>query len=321
MDIIELFQRHFGAGNTTDNDFTLVKYDTNILVGIDSSAHVCVVIKSANLRRFPTKYKTQNISIECNVKVHYKLNDKLHENTVHIIRCLSEIQREKHLFLELAVVLIQESDGSEETIMETFNTLRTFFNDKRAIPDTELIGLYAELYTIYKFHEALQIERYWQSRDRMKFDFSISERIKLEVKATVKNTRTHHFRHEQLMTQIYDIYVLSYLLRYDDEGLSLFDLLMTCKVFLSTDSRKLLRINYVLKNAGEERLKNMRFNRDYTEANRHFYCADDIPKFNQSTPHGVANAEYDCVLDNVKSIEDDGFINIVISILQGVQNV
>jgi len=316
MNIVEIFQNHFGANNATNNDFTLIEYETNIMVGVDSFAHVCVVIRSANHRRVPTKFKTQNMCIECNVRVQFDLKGELYEDTVHIIRCLSGNQREKHLFLELATVLIQESDGSEETIMETFNTLRTFFNDKRAISDNELIGLYAELYTIYKFHELLQIEKYWQSRERMKFDFSISEKIKLEVKATVKNTRTHHFRHEQLMTEIYNIYVLSYLLRYDDEGLSLFDLLMACKEILSIDSRKLLRINYVLKNAGEERLKDMRFNSDYTEINRHFYRATEIPKFNQNTPHGVANAEYDCVLDNVKFIEDDVFVGIVMSALQ-----
>lgn len=321
MSIVEIFQNHFGINNATNNDFTLIEYDTNIMVGVDRSAHVCVVIRSANHRRFPINYKTQNMSIECNVRVQFDLKGELQQDTVHIIRCLSENQREKHLFLELAAVLIQESGGSEEAIMETFNTLRTFFNDKKSISDNELIGLYAELYTIYKFHEPLQIEKYWQSRDRMKFDFSISEKIKLEVKATVKNTRTHHFRHEQLMTEIYNIYVLSYLLRYDDEGLSLFDLLMACKEFLSADSKKLLRLNYILKNAGEERLRNMRFNCNYTEANRHFYRATDIPKFSQNTPRGVANAEYDCVLDNVGFIEDDVFIGVVMSTLQEVQNV
>ena len=317
MNIVEIFQQHFGSGNATNNDFTLIEYDTNILVGVDSSARVCVVIRSTSPNRFPMKHKTQNMSIECNMKVRYGLNGELHEDTVHIIRCLSEMQREKNLFLELATVLIQESDGSEEAIMETFNTLRTFFNDKKDVSDSELIGLYAELYTIYKFHESLQIEKYWQSRNRMKFDFSISEKIKLEVKATTKNTRTHHFRHEQLMTEVYDIYVLSYLLRYDDEGLSLYDLLMTCKEYLSTDARKLLHINYILKNAGEERLKGLRFNCDYTEANRHFYRAVNIPKFNQNTPRGVANAEYDCVLDNVQPMQDDDFIEAVKSISQG----
>lgn len=321
MNIVELFQSHFAVGDTTSNDFTLVEYDSNILIGVDSFAHVCVVIRDSNPRRFPIKHKTQNMSIECNMKVSYELNGKLHVDTVHIIRCLSENQREKYLFLELAAVLIKESDGSEEAIMETFNTLRTFFNDKKELSDNELVGLYAELYTIYRFHESLEIEKYWQSRDRMKFDFSISEKIKLEIKATVKNTRTHHFRHEQLMTEVYDIYVLSYLLRYDDEGLSLFDLLTISKEYLYADAKKLLHINYVLKNAGEERLKYLRFNCNYTEANRHFYHASDIPKFNQNTPNGVANAEYDCVLDNVKYIEDDLFIGIVRSVLQEVQNV
>lgn len=311
MNIVELFKNRFEGGKTHNHDFTLVEYDSNILIGVDSSEHVCVVIRSTNPRRFPLKHKTQKMSIECNMRVRYGLNGELHDDSVHIIRCLSEIQREKYLFLELATVLIEESDGSEEAIMETFNTLRTFFNDKKELSDNELIGLYAELYTIYRFHELLGIEKYWQSRDRMKFDFSISEKMKLEIKATVKNTRTHHFRHEQLMTEVYDIYVLSYLLRYDDEGLSLFDLLVICKEFLSVDSRKLLRINYVLKNAGEERLKYIRFNSNYTEINRHFYRAMDIPKFNQITPQGVVNAEYDCVLDKVKFVEDDLFIDIV----------
>lgn len=151
----------------------------------------------------------------------------------------------------------------------------------------------------------------------MKFDFSISEKVKLEVKATVKNTRTHHFRHEQLMTEVYNIFVLSYLLRYDDEGLSLYDLLLICKEFMSKDARKLMRLNYVLKNVGEDRLKYMRFNRTYTDANRHIYRAEDIPKFNQNTPSGVVNAEYDCILDNVQFVEDTLFIDIARSTLAG----
>lgn len=321
MDIVELFRNHFDGRYSNNHDFTLIEYSSNILIGLDSFGCVCVVVKSSGPYRFPIRHRTQKMSIECNMKVRYELDGRMYDDIVHIIRCLSELPREKDLFLELATVLIQESDESEEAIMETFNTLRAFFNDKQELSDNELIGLYAELYTIYSFHDSLEIEKFWQSKDRMKFDFSISEKVKLEVKATVKNTRTHHFRHEQLMTEVYDIFVLSYLLRYDDEGLSLFDLLMICKKYLSKDARKLLRINCVLKNAEEDRLKCMRFNRTYTEANRHIYCAEDIPKFNQNTPRGVANAEYDCVLDNVKFIEDTLFIDVARSSSVEVQNV
>ena len=60
--------------------------------------------------------------------------------------------------------------------------------------------------------------------------FSISEKLKLEIKSTTKNSRTHHFRHEQLMTELYNIYVLSYMFRYDDEGLSLWELILESKL-------------------------------------------------------------------------------------------
>ncbi|MBQ3252638.1 MAG: PD-(D/E)XK motif protein [Oscillospiraceae bacterium] len=318
MNIVDLFRLHFGTNTPATNDFSLIEYGSRILIGVDKASYVCVVVKSANPNRFPLKHKTQNMSIECNVKVHYSLHGNAFNDVVHIIRCLSEKQREKELFLELAAVLIQESDGSEEAIMDTFNTLRTFFNDKKEVSDNELIGLYAELYTICRYEACIGLGKYWQSRDRMKFDFSISDKIKLEVKATTKNSRTHHFRHEQLMTELYDIYVLSYMLRYDDEGLSLYDVLIASKRILEVDSRKLIKINYILKNVSEDRLKGMRFNKEFTESHRHFYQAADIPKFNQVAPMGVANAEYDCVLDTVSYIDDQMFIEIVESIKREV---
>ena len=159
MDIVETFQNHFGSGNASTHDFTLVEYRPNFFIGIDKFDHVCVVVKSSGLHRFPIKYKTQKISIECNMKVCYELNGKPYDDTVHIIRCLSEVKREKYIFLELSMVLIQEGDKSEEAIIETFNILRTFFNDKKELSDNELIGLYAELYTICSFHESLEIEK------------------------------------------------------------------------------------------------------------------------------------------------------------------
>ena len=315
MNIVDTFREHFGTLCNICNDFSLVECDDGIMIGVDKSSHLSVVIKSQTQRRFPIIHKTQSMSIECNMKVTYTLNGGVCQDVVHILRCTSDNPREKELFLELATVLIAEGDGSEESIMDTFNALRTFFNNKKDISDNELIGLYAELYTICAFHRSLKIEEYWQSRDRMKFDFSITEKLKLEVKATTKNSRTHHFRHEQLMTELYDIYVLSYMLRYDDEGLSLFDLIQETKNYLVSDSKKLIKVNNVIKNVSEDRLKQLRFNRNYLNANMHFCKAEDIPKFNQLTPSGVSNAEYDCVLDNVKHITGEEFVALVKSVI------
>lgn len=321
MNIVETFNNHFKIGMDLKNDFSLVNCADGIMIGLDKSAHVAVVVKSESPKRFPIIQKTQNMSIECNVKVSYVLNGKVETDVVHILRCLSGSEKEKELFLELATVLLASADRSEESIMDSFNILRTFFSNKKDISDNELIGLYAELYTICKYHDSLNIEKYWQSRDRMKFDFSITEKVKLEIKATTKNSRTHHFRHEQLMTEVYDIYILSYMLRYDDEGLPLYELLIKSKEYLSFDPRKLLKINQVLKNVSEERLKSLKFNQDFTEVNMHFYKAGDIPKFNENTPNGVANAEYDCILDNVNHTEEDITIQFFRKIKEESENV
>lgn len=316
MEIIEAFNAYFSLNSHITNDFSLVTCEKGVMIGLDKDSHIAVVIKSNNPRRFPIMQKTQKMSIECNIQVDYCVDNEKKQDMVHIIRCLSSAPYESKLFLELATMLIHEGDCSEEAILDTFNTLRSFFNNNKEIADIELIGLYAELYSICKYHDNLGLEKYWQSRDKMKFDFSITEKMKLEVKATTKNTRTHHFRHEQLMTELYDIYVLSYMLRYDDEGLSLYELINQSKQYLSSDSRKLIKIDLVLKNASEERLRNLKFNRDYTETNMRFYKASQIPKFREITPNGVANAEYDCVLDNTKYISEDEITKTITAALE-----
>lgn len=80
MDIVELFRNHFDKENSSDHDFTLTEYSSNILVGMDSFRRVCVVVKSSSPCRFPIKHKTQKMSIECNMKVCYELNGKMHDD-------------------------------------------------------------------------------------------------------------------------------------------------------------------------------------------------------------------------------------------------
>jgi hypothetical protein len=233
---------------------------------------------------------------------------------VHIVRCLSQKEKEKILFLELLDSIIN-NELSDEEIIDAFHTLSDFFKDRTEPSDNELMGLYAELDAMISF-SSLHLEKYWQSQDRMKFDFSITDSLKIEVKATTKPLRTHHFRHEQLVTDLYDILILSYMLRYDDEGVSLLDMIDQVKPLLLHNPKKLMRIDRVLKNVSEERLNSIRFNPDYTREKRHFYSANAIPKFPESTPDGVANAEYDCSLDNIRFVSDVEVFELINKVLE-----
>ena len=297
-------------GTQTANDFELFSYRQGFFIGYDSDGNLCVVIKSSTVAHTPLLQRTKLISVECNRRLLYTINEEQEENLVHIVRCFSKIEKEKELFLELIDATMTET-ASDEEVMEVFQTLTRFFSDKEEPSDGELIGLYAELDAILAFSASLQIEDYWQSQDRMKFDFSFTDSLKLEVKATTKAFRTHHFRHEQLVTEMYDIVVLSYMLRHDDEGISLFDHINAAKPLLLHSPKKLLRIEKILKNVSEERLKELKFDSEYTRERRHFYLASTIPKFSETTPDGVANAEYDCNLENLPFLPDESFVSMV----------
>ena len=309
MNVVE-FYRSIICEESVSADFNLFEYRDGFYVGKDSSNYLCVVIKSSNYYRSPIIQRTRLLSIECNIRLQYCIDGNREENVVHIVRCYSQVEKEKEMFLELIDSTILGATSDDE-IIDTFQILAKFFANKSEPSDSELIGLFAELDAIRVFSSSIQLERYWQSQDRMKFDFSITDTLKLEVKATTKNFRTHHFRHEQLVTDMYDIYVLSYMLRYDDEGQSLLELIHLVKPLLVNNMKKLLRVETVLKNVSEQRLDSFRFNREYTQTKRHIYPAETIPKFSETTPDGVANAEYDCNLDNLAFIDDSAFISIV----------
>lgn len=306
MEILDFFYSKFDTLSNCSG-YRIAEFAKDFYIGVDKEKNVVVVIKSYSQNGRPYNINTKALSLECNAKVSFSNGNV--EN-VHILKCLLRSKKEKDIFLEVAKLFVND-DYSDKYVVDTFNTLQNFFANKNELSDNELIGFYAELYTIYKFHDFLRIENYWQSQDRLKFDFSFTETLKLEIKATTKENRIHHFKHEQLYSNYYDIYVLSYLLRYDDEGLSMYELMEKIQPILAGNKDLCMRLNYIEKNTNIDRLKDLKYNPLYTESQMRFFSAKDIPKFQEQTPAGVSKAEYDCSLENVLPIKEDDFFNRV----------
>ena len=57
------------------------------------------------------------------------------------------------------------------------------------------------------------------------------------------------------------------------------------------------------------RLQQFRFNKQITDSKRVIYRAEDIPRFDEETPAGVTNAEYDCNLTGILPLDEEIFIN------------
>lgn len=316
MSLLDFYKSNLPIHPPDSDDYALFPYTNSMYVGIDAEGTLAVILKSANGNRCPLMQKTKLLSVECNIVITHELSGEKETITAHVVKCYSPIEKEKDLFLELIDALLAKKTHTDEEIMEAFRTLINFFADRREPSDGELIGLYAELCAILSFNDSVPLVKYWQSIDRMKFDFSVSDKLKIEVKATTKSFRTHHFRHEQLVADMFDIYIVSYMLRYDDEGVSLIDVINESKSLLQDDPQKLCRVNLVLKNVSPERLSGLKFSPEYTAAKQQIFNAANIPKFDQYTPDGVANAEYDCSLENISSVSRTDFISAIINAAQ-----
>lgn len=310
MDLVSRYYECIETRKYNSHDFILFRYTDFLYLGEDNQGNVVIVCVSSKPNRSPLRQRTKMLSIECNMKVQYVLDGVVEKQTVHIIRCYSSSNQEKDIFIELAPLFEEAShkQDQEESLLETVAILSSFFANKAEPTDSELQGLFAELYTIKSFQDSLHLGDYWQSNDRMKFDFSISGTTKIEVKSTIKNERKHHFRHEQLAHELFDIYVVSYMLRPDDEGTSLFELIELSKPLVQNDPRRLMILERYIKNTTELRLKQCRFSEAITDSKRRIYKAKDIPRFREETPTGVSNAEYDCNLEGVTAIEEKDFV-------------
>ena len=310
MDVVSKFHELISTEPIGEHDFVLFQYTEMLFIGIDNKQNCVVVCKSNKPGRSALRQRTKLISIECNIHVNYIVDGHEESGKVHIIRCYTTSDKEQEIFVELAPLFEEASiqDDQEEALLETVSILSSFFANKTEPTDAELQGLFAELYTIRAYQGSLRLGNYWQTRDRMKFDFSISEKVKIEVKSTIKNERKHHFRHDQLAHEMFDIYVVSYMLRHDDAGLSLFELIEVTKPMIRDDPRRLLILERYLKNTSELRLKQFRFNEQLADGKRKIYRASDIPQFSEEAPTGVTNAEYDCNLDGTEPMEEAEFL-------------
>ena len=310
MSIVSTFNDNYNAFLSKDSEFSVSLVSNGVYVGTDKKGNIVLLLESNHPGRNSISQKTNQISVECNVNVVFETNGNTNNAIVHLVRCITKTELEKSIFLELCDAFFDSRDFQHtgEYVLEVFEILATFFSEKHELSDFELQGLYAELYTIKHLNIKFPIYKYWQTHDMMKFDFSISSKVKLEVKSTQKSNREHHFKHEQLITEMYQVIILSYKFRYDDKGLSLLDLIRECKSIMCSTPQEALRLYEILKDVSDVRLENIRFGEEYTIANMRYYDSQNIPRFVEQTPDGISNAEYDCILDSAEPLTEDAII-------------
>lgn len=279
--------------------------DEGIFYGIDHDGNIAFAIESLNSKVAPIVQRTSKLRFAFNTRCTVQFESGKGEKYMHILSCYSKVIDDIEAFIRLTDSFILSYRDNNYPVSSLFTSLSGLFaNNYDSVNSNQAKGFYAELYTIKYFHvNNLDIHSYWQKKERLNFDFSITSQKKIEVKSTTSTIRMHHFKHEQLISEVYDIYVVSILFRYDDKGLTLKELIDEVRIIARNDFDTLLYIDKFSRSINEGDMTLIKFDEEYTKNNIRFYNAKAIPKFNSEQPEGVSQTEYNSDLSNIPSTE------------------
>ena len=269
--------------------------------GKDKENNIVFMIPSKMPKVVPIHQETKSLRFAFNKSCTFRNDDEEKTQIVHMLTCKEENEDKILAFIRLTRAFAQgERDNDQLYLLKLFSSISALFDRRRQVSEIELQGLYAELYVI----KGYDISKCWQSKNMMKFDFSINENKRMEIKSTIKPSRTHHFKHDQLLSELYDIRIISVMLQKNDYGESLGELIEQIRNKFADNYGLLVHIESIVSQIDNEEIYRIKYDNTYTKTNLRFYDAKDIPHFNEKTPEGVFNAEYECILDTSPALSE-----------------
>ena len=283
----------------------------NYYYGLDKDGCVVFMIVSTSSKHHPMCQETKSLRFDYNKTCHFDVEGIIQEKVMHVLVCKEKSHDKIEAFVRLTFAFSsQETSNDQYYLPKLFSSLSALFDKQRNISETEIQGLFSELYAIlFLYRNGIDVSKYWQSQNRMKFDFSLSETKRLEIKSTTKTSRTHHFKHDQLLCELYDIVVVSIMLQKNDFGISLYDVVKDIRNTFVDNYALMLHIDSIITHIDDDQLSDYKYDRTYLEQNIKFFAGTEVPHFNEKSPDGVYNAEYDCCLDTSKALSEKELID------------
>lgn len=264
-------------------------FNGNIVFGLLSRENSKTIIES-----------TKNLSLLLNIEC--EIEDNKNKSREYLNLLVLKNKTLLDLFISLTTVFVKNE--TNYSFLKFFLHLKELFSIDSKAQTSELQGLFGELFVLYYFKSTLNLDisDFYQSTNKMKFDFSISDTKKIEVKTTLKQERIHHFKNEQLNNLRYDIKIISLMLQKDDKGLSLLNLIQSCKNLFSNSLTTLLNIEKIVRTCEISDLDAIAFNEKHLIDNLRIFDSIEIPKIKEKTDAGIFNIEFDSNLSNSNSL-------------------
>lgn len=306
----DILERINGIQNFENEYLVFQVDDSNCYFGKDRNGNVVYMMVSNSPKVLSVRQETNSLIFVFNKKCNVSCEGTTELKVVHIIVCKdNDVERIKAFIRLTKAFSANDKNSDQYYFAKLFSSISSLFDKKRKVSEMEIQGLFAELYTIVHMRAiGCDIAKYWQSQNKMKFDFTITEKKRLEIKSTLKPNRVHHFKHDQLLGNMYDIKIISLLLQKNDLGLSLQDLMDCVREYYSDNYALMLHIESIAANIDDEYLLNIRYDKAYIDKHIRYFDVKDVPHFNEKTPDGVFNAEYDCDLETTEALSESELV-------------
>ena len=231
---------------------------------------------------------------------------------MHSLRCESHENPDIETFLVLIGAFISKHDGGApdaEDLTSFFSSMvRLFTVNPARDPARERVGLWGELFVMSRARGFRFWAPFWHSEATRRFDFSSRDPDRrVEVKTTAGVQRIHHFSHRQIYAVgSEEILIGSILVREEDAGLSLRDLIQECRDALA-GTPDFLKLERAVRRAGMEDANETGPIFDGTEAehNLAWFRSTDAPHFQIREPPGVSGARYSVDLSTAPRLSPD----------------
>lgn len=170
------------------------------LIGRDSSDCICILISatdSLESRFAPIRLESLEAEFQISCSIRTENTDK--RKTFSILRCRATGEEciEKYFLYICGTILslVGEAPSAKE-VSGIINRFAFIFQKLQTPPSRSLIGLFGEVYLIWRSPDRAQALAAWHSEINSRFDFTTTN-ARLDVKTTSSRSRTHIFTYDQ----------------------------------------------------------------------------------------------------------------------------
>lgn len=282
----------------------------NVFLGADMAGHPCLFVR-AEERLTDPPLRTAQVSLQLSQEYSLALaGGAASRQLLHSMRCESSDRAEVQNFLTLMDAFLARYEAERldgEKLSSFFRSMVKLFSVAPARDlQAERQGLWGELFMMRLLRGFHFWAPFWHSEVTRLFDFSSAQQ-RVEVKTVLGQQRIHHFSHRQIYALGgEEIVIASLLLREEDAGLSMRELIDEARVSL-LGTPDFLKLERAVRRAGMESADTVGPTFDEAQAGTslRWFRSSDAPHFRLPEPPGVSETRYKVDLSTAPSLSSD----------------